>query len=142
MFHVKQSKRRNKFSAKPQVIDGIKFASMGEANRYQVLKLMERGKLITNLKPHPRFDLMVNGIKIGHFTGDSEYDENGRHIIEDFKGPTKTAAYGLRIRLFQVLYPDLVLRENSAALGSVDVKPPKNPNSTRRSKSHTDVTAS
>ena len=95
---------RNKYRAKPVTIDGIRFASHGEARRYCELQLLERAGHITGLRPHPRYDLIINGVKVGVYTADSEYVRNGETIIEDYKSPaTLTEAARLRIKIFEAL---------------------------------------
>ena len=61
----------------PTIIDGITFASKKEAQRYQDLKLLQLGNIISNLEIQPVIPLMVNGIKIGRYTGDVKYQVNG-----------------------------------------------------------------
>ena len=95
----------NKYRAQPVTIDGIRFASKGEAKRYSELLLLQRAGDITDLTPHPRFDLNVNGVKVGVYTADSFYRKNGEVIIEDYKSPaTLTEAARLRIKLFEAIY--------------------------------------
>jgi hypothetical protein len=107
-------RRPNKYHAKRTTVDGITFASAKESRRYEELKILQRGGLIADLKIQPRFDFMVNGIKVGRFTPDFQYTEKcGRVFIEDVKGgkATKTEAYRLRVRLFRALYPQYEVRE-------------------------------
>ena len=75
--------RKNKFGAVKTVIDGITFASKKEAERYKILALLESQGKIDNLRLQPRFPLMVNGVKIGYYIADFQYDLSGRQIIED-----------------------------------------------------------
>ena len=49
--------RRNKYRAKPQIVDGIRFASKREAKRYGELKLLERAGVISALELQPKFKL-------------------------------------------------------------------------------------
>lgn len=88
-----------KFKNVPTTIDGIKFQSKGEADRYLELKLMERAGYISELSLQPKFPLVVNGnpvkIRSGSYPNgravsyyaDFRYkDCNGVDIVEDFKG--------------------------------------------------------
>lgn len=52
-------RRRHKYGAKATVVDGIRFASKKEANRYGELKLLERAGHIKDLELQPSFDLIV-----------------------------------------------------------------------------------
>ncbi len=106
---------RSKYNAKPTIIDGVRFASRGEARRFEELRLLERGGLIANLTLQPRFPLLVEGIKVGTYVGDFKYEEDGKTIIEDFKGgeATKTPVYRLKARLLYALYK-ITIREVTA----------------------------
>jgi hypothetical protein len=124
---IAQKKRHgSKFTAVPTVVDGVRFGSKGEAARFSQLQLMERGGLISALKPHPRFDLIINGLYIGRFTPDFVYREGGVVVVEDYKGhPGRTPAYALRRKVFQALYPNFLLREQDAKFGAIHPKPPQ-----------------
>jgi hypothetical protein len=116
------SKRPHKYGAKPTVVDGIRFASMKEAKRYQELKLLQKAgrahAIILQPKfvlavPRPAFDIEM----IGHYVADFQYCEcdhadglcySDAIVIEDVKG-FKTplycwkkkhveAQYGIQIR--------------------------------------------
>jgi hypothetical protein len=91
----------NKYGAQAVTIDGITFGSKLEARRWCELKLMEAAGDISHLSPHPRYDLRVNGVLIGHYTGDSEYcTEAGEVVCEDVKSSaTRTRDYILRRKL-------------------------------------------
>lgn len=91
--------RRNKFNAKPTVIDGFRFASKLEASRYQELKLLEKAGEIRGLKIHPRFKLSVGEHHICAYVADFFYwDKRGALHIEDTKG-VRTASYLLKKKL-------------------------------------------
>lgn len=78
----------NKYRAQKTTIDGITFHSKGEAERYQQLKLLERGKAISNLELQPSYPITHSGVKICTVKLDFRYTDNatGREIVEDFKG--------------------------------------------------------
>lgn len=79
---------RNKYGAQAVVVDNIKFGSGHEARRFAMLQRAQSAGLIANLVHHPRtYDLIVNSVKIGVYTPDSEYDDvaTGRHVVEDAK---------------------------------------------------------
>ena len=86
---------------------GIRFDSQKEANRYQELLLLERAGEIRSIELQPRYDLVVNGHKIGFYRGDFRYKDvaTGTVILEDVKSPaTKTAVYRLKKKLVKALY--------------------------------------
>ena len=96
----------------PTIIDGITFASKKEAQRYQDLKLLQLGNIISNLEIQPVIPLMVNGIKIGRYTGDFKYQVNGKTIIEDVKSKaTKTRDYMLRKKILATYNPPIEIIE-------------------------------
>lgn len=95
----------NKYHANKTVIDGIVFDSKREAQRYQQLKLMVKAGVICNLKRQVKYELVpaqyINGKCVERaitYTSDFEYDENGRHIVEDVKG-MRTKEYIIKRKL-------------------------------------------
>src|SRR5512146_2591052 len=101
---------RSKYHAKPEIVDGIRFASRKEAKRYGELKLLERGRRIFDLVLQPRFPLDVQGQHICTYIGDFRYQEGAKVICEDTKG-FRTPEYKLKRKLFLVLYPSIEHRE-------------------------------
>ena len=102
--------RRNKFGSVPRTVDGIRFASTLEANRYGVLKMLRNGGIISDLLLQPKFMLVVKGTKVGEYWGDFLYTSAGRQICEDTKG-LRLPLYILKAKLMAVLYPHIELRE-------------------------------
>jgi hypothetical protein len=92
-----------------------KFDSTGEYERWLCLDMLLMKNKIQNLELQPKFDLIVNGQKVGTWTGDFAYFQDNERIVEDFKGymaPTdpntqlwklKTAIveaeYGVKVRV-------------------------------------------
>ena len=71
----------------PTEIDGEKFASKKEGQRYADLKILERIGEISNLTCHPKYEFVHNGIKIGTYTADFRYlNDDKKEIVEDVKG--------------------------------------------------------
>lgn len=105
----------NKYRAKPVTIDGIRFASKREANRYSELRLLEKAGVIRNLELQPKFALMIDGRPIlirskgypngraASFKADFAYFEDNRRVIEDSKG-VRTEAYALRRAVVEAIY--------------------------------------
>ncbi len=90
----------NKYNARRVVVDGIKFDSQGEANRYQQLLLLEKAGEITDLKRQPFF-YFVHPVTKKHLVIKSKGYPNGRKVkyvadfsyrtadglvVEDYKG--------------------------------------------------------
>ncbi len=95
---------RNKYGAVKTTVDGIKFDSKKEAARYRVLVLCEKAGSISNLSLQPKFDLMVNGTKIGFYKADFKYNLlDGKEVIEDVKG-MKTPIYNLKKKMIKAIY--------------------------------------
>ena len=111
-----RKKRNHKYNAKPTEIDGIRFDSKREAQRYQELKMLTAAGEIHSLQLQPRFELQPsfkrNGktVRAIHYVADFQYvTQNGRHVVEDTKGMA-TAVFKLKKKLFLYRYPDLELR--------------------------------
>ena len=99
----------NKYRARKTSVNGIAFASKGEAKRYSHLLLLLKAKKISNLELQPRFLLqekdVVNGehIRAINYIADFKYEENGKTIIEDFKG-VETEVFKIKRKLFLKKY--------------------------------------
>lgn len=108
----------SKYSNKKVVVDGIKFDSLLEANRWQELKLLQRAKQIQNLDRQVRFELQPSykknnkTIKAINYVADFVYyDLNKKKmIVEDTKG-FKTDVYKLKKKIFEYVFPDLEITE-------------------------------
>lgn len=95
---------KHKFNAKKTVLDGITFDSKAEAKRYGELKLLEKRGEITDLELQPRYDLAVEGVKLGFYKGDFRYrDRAGALHVEDVKG-VRTPLYALKAKLVKALH--------------------------------------
>lgn len=93
---------QSKYRAKRTEVDGITFASMKEARRYQELKLLEKAGEIRQLVLQPSYPLDAFGVEsrpIGVYRADFSYQkqvrdrlDNGvgvrgwREVVEDVKG--------------------------------------------------------
>lgn len=95
----------SKYYAEPTIVDGVRFASKKEAKRYGELKLLEAAHEITDLTCHPRWPLMVNGIRVANYLADfSYYDcQSEKPVVEDVKG-YKTPVYRLKRRMMKAIY--------------------------------------
>jgi uncharacterized protein YfcZ (UPF0381/DUF406 family) len=104
---------RNKFNAIKQKYNGEVFDSKKELNRYMELELLLRAREITDLEIHPKFDLMVNGVKIGRYTADFRYTIKAEEVIvEDVKSKaTKTRDYMLRKKILATYDPPIIITE-------------------------------
>jgi len=108
-----KGKRKNKYNAQGIYLDwhGEKkfFHSKAEGERAKQLQLLWVAGKITNLKLQPKFDCIVNNVKVCQYRADFEYDtvlENkaiGNRVIEDVKGQV-TDIYKIKKKLVESLY--------------------------------------
>jgi len=102
-FLFLQKNPKNKYRAIQTTVDGIKFHSGKEANRYLELKLLQRAGEISDLKLQIPFELWVNEIKICKYIADFAYKEKGKLVVEDSKG-VLTDTYKLKKKLMKAIY--------------------------------------
>lgn len=81
------ARKKNKYGAKKQRVDGHAFDSKAEAKRYGELKLLEKAGEIHFLEVHPQYHMYVKGLLIAAYKADFGYrDRLGRQHVEDVKG--------------------------------------------------------
>lgn len=100
---------KNKYNAKKTIVDGIKFDSKREAERYLDLKLMERAGFIKDLELQPKF-LLQDGFSLNgktyreiSYIADFKYHdlEKDEWVVEDVKSKgTVTQVYKLKKKMF------------------------------------------
>lgn len=99
--------------------DGHNFDSMGERDRYIVLKKKMQDGEISDLIHHRVYTLIDGGeyrwekIRPIEYEADFVYQENGETVVEDVKS-TKTkedAQYKMKVKMFKLRYPELLFRE-------------------------------
>lgn len=101
----------SKYNAKAKIVNGIRFASTKEGERYKQLLLLEKGGVIQNLSLQPKFKISINDAKICNYIADFQYIEGGKVVVEDVKG-IKTPVYKLKKKMFEAVYGgDYVHRE-------------------------------
>ena len=100
----------SKYGNKRVTVDGIRFDSIREANRWQELRLMERAGVVRDLQRQVPFELIpaqrVGGrqLKPIRYIADFSYlDERGNRVIEDAKG-VQTPVYRIKKRMLLWLY--------------------------------------
>lgn len=105
----------NKYRNKKTVIDGIRFDSKREAERYSELKLMEKANMISGLQLQPVFELQAKFKHNGKteraitYIADFQYVQNGKTVVEDVKG-MKTDVFNIKRKMFLYKYPDIDFR--------------------------------
>lgn len=105
MWFLRNKKGESKYKNIRVEVDGVKFASKAEANRYLELKVLEAKGLIKDLKLQPRFPLIVNTVKICTYVADFQYIQDGITITEDVKGML-TDVFKIKTKLYAACYPD------------------------------------
>lgn len=109
-----KSKTVSKYRNQKCGIDGLKFDSKRELNRFRELKILERSGEISYLQLQPEFILQekLPGIRAIKYRADFMYHELGSNhvVVEDVKG-MKTQVYLLKKKLFMAKYPEYDFRE-------------------------------
>lgn len=101
----------NKYLNIPCKVNGQKFDSRKEANRYKKLTLLERGGKISGLKRQVRYLLIPTQYdedgkcleRSCNYVADFVYFENGQLVVEDTKG-IKTDVYRIKKKLMLSVY--------------------------------------
>ena len=98
-------------------VRNLVFDSKKEANRFQELKLLERGGVISDLKTQVRFLICPKeggNKRARYYVADFVYTEGSKTIIEDVKSEItrKNAVYSLKKALVQWQYPEYIFRES------------------------------
>ena len=88
-----------KYKNKITFVDGIRFQSKGEADRYTDLRLMEKAGYISELSLQPKFPIVINnkpvkirsagcpnGRAVSYYADFRYKDSKGVDVVEDFKG--------------------------------------------------------
>ncbi len=97
--------RRSKMGNTITEVDGIKFDSGLEANRYAELLLMQKAGEIRELTLQKPFEMKVNGIKVCSYIADFYYLDVKKNlwVVEDSKG-FRTPMYKLKKKLMLAVH--------------------------------------
>ncbi len=89
----------------PEVWNGRRYPSKGQARRARELHLLQRGGIISDLREEVTYKLSVNGIVVTTWRVDFVYTENGQTILEDWKseGSAQKRDYQIKVRLARAL---------------------------------------
>lgn len=96
-----------KYKNKKTILNGITFDSKKEASYYKVLKLKEKAKLIDRFEMQVKYDLVVNGQKIGFYKADFVTFKDGKVLeVIDVKSEMtkKLPVYRLKKKLLKAIY--------------------------------------
>ena len=100
-----------KYHAQPTYVDGIRFDSKREAQRWTQLVLLEKAGAIMGLRrqvPYVLVDKSKHGRALCYYA-DFVYMQDGKEVVEDAKG-VKTDVYRIKKRLMAERY-GIVIRE-------------------------------
>jgi hypothetical protein len=105
-------RRPHKYGAIPTVVDGIRFDSKREAQRWQELQLLERSGEIADLNRQPVFSLHVMSnaclrrTHIGDYRADFQYRDvaTGAVVTEDVKGMAGLPLYRWKVKHVKAEY--------------------------------------
>jgi hypothetical protein len=104
------AKKRGKYRAEPTEVDGHRFPSKREAERYRVLKAQLAAGEIWELELQPRYVLRVMNFEtsiihvVGEYIADFKYRRHGGiEVIEDAKG-MKLPLYLLKKKIAEAQY--------------------------------------
>lgn len=100
----------SKYRAVPKEVDGIRFHSTKEADRYEFLRNRAAEGEIACLELQPVFLLKIDGKtlrspsgRVLEYRADFRYIENSRYVIEDVKGK-RTREYWLKKQIVEIEY--------------------------------------
>ena len=105
LYNPKRRGSRPKYGNKKVMVDGIKFDSKWESERYLYLKSLERAGTVKDLELQVRYNIAVNGEKICAYVADFRYqkqnkDGNWYEVVEDAKG-VETPEFKLKKKLMK-----------------------------------------
>ena len=98
-----QGGRPSKYGNIRTEAEGMKFSSKKEKKRWMDLRLMEKGKQITDLERQVRYPLEVNGTHICFYIADFVYRNGGKLVVEDAKG-MRTPVFDLKSKLMLAVH--------------------------------------
>ena len=91
----------NKYNARSCYVDGIKFPSKHEAERYMILKYMQKRGEIKGLRLQVKYELIPpqrlgkHKLREANYIADFTYYRNNELVVEDAKGYKDGEAYRL-----------------------------------------------
>jgi hypothetical protein len=104
---TRRGAKRGKYGNKKVEIDGRKFDSVSEADRWSQLRIRERIGEIIELECQPAFPIVVNDQKIATYKGDFRYRvvSTNAVVVEDVKvEATKTPLYRIKKKLVEAIH--------------------------------------
>ena len=105
-WRAMDKKKPSKYGNRKVVKGGETFDSVREYERHLVLLDMQKRGEIINLQRQVKFDLVVNGHKVGKYIADWTYTRTKPtcFVVDDAKG-VSTPVFRLKWALMKALYP-------------------------------------
>ena len=105
VYNPKRRGSRPKYGNKKVTVQGIKFDSKWESQRYLYIKSLERAGTVKDLELQVRYNLMVNDEKICAYIADFRYQKQNKdgewyEVVEDAKG-VETPEFKLKKKLMK-----------------------------------------
>jgi len=97
--------KRNKYHAKPTVMNGIRFDSRKEARIWLARQLEEQAGAISELKRQVMIPIFVAGVKVCSYRADYTYIREGKYVVEDAKG-FQTDIFKLKWKMLKAQHPE------------------------------------
>lgn len=130
---LKKKAKQSKYKNVEVIVDGIKFKSIWESERYKILKAAEASGKISNLRLQVRYRIEINRVKICDYIADFVYNDltrvdifgNAIEVVEDAKG-FETPYFKLKKKLMRAVHGiDIYLSRASKSKKSKTIKSPK-----------------
>jgi len=106
MDKLNEMPKENKYHNIITEIDGIKFDSQSEANRYCELKILKAAGLIKSFECQVPYRVAN---KVKYVVDFKVWQHDGRFWVEDVKG-CETSTWKIKAKLFRQEYPEIELR--------------------------------
>ena len=108
LYNPKLRGSRPKYGNKKVTVDGIKFDSRWESQRYLYLKSLDRAGTVKDLELQVKFPIVINGEKICSYIADFRYKRQNQpdewyDIVEDAKG-FETPEFKLKKKLMKAVH--------------------------------------
>lgn len=114
-FNPYANKKRLKYGNEKTYINGIKFDSKKESERFFELAMLEKAGKIKNLERQKRFEIVPKspGERAVFYVADFTYEIEGQKICEDVKSAItrKNSTYIIKRKLFKNIYKDYLFQE-------------------------------
>lgn len=108
-------KAKSKYNNVKAEVDGIKFDSKKELNRFLELQMLEKSGVIKNLERQKRFQVVpkTKEERAVFYVADFVYIQDGKMIAEDVKSEITrhNQTYIIKRKLFKYRFPEYEFRE-------------------------------